>query len=481
MDFLEAYFIGSVLIALLMYLVKSRKLDYLLFIPFLGLQVYFTYRAWFSMNQVLDEYFSVDALSMIFLILNTVVAVPTVIHAFLSAERKHDSRRAVSIHNAALVLFIVAMTGVLISSHVGLLWAFAEATTLTSAALIYHDRNLVALEATWKYVFVASIGIAFAFLGILFLGIATQDAQSPDLSLAALAKSVNAMESTWLKMSFLFIVAGFSVKIGTVPLFTVEIDAKDAAPSAIGALFSGGLLNVGFVAIFRFYEVFSHTEIHAWMNKVLMITGLTSVFFAAVYLLSVKNFKRMFAYSSLEHAGLVLIAVSAGGVGYFAAIFHLIAHSLIKASLFFQIGQVQQTFRHKNVERTGNYLRINPWGGAALLVGFVGILALPPSGLFISEVLTFKALITGDHWMVMGMLAFLLTFILYGMGNSLLQVLFKPLPAEELASIERISAWESVPEWILLLGALTLGLYPPPALNNLIQIAVAHLPNVVKL
>ncbi len=481
MENLLIYFIGSAIIAVLMFVVRHKLSNYLLYIPFISLQIAFTIDQAFHLNEITLIYFKTDEIGLIFLSLLTLISIPTIIHASISAERKKNNVREIAIHNAALVIFITTMSGVLICAHVGLMWAFLEATTLSAAALIYHERDNEALEAVWKYVFVASIGIALAFLGILFLGVASQDAETPDLSIDALTRNAASMNPIWLKMCFLFVVTGFSVKVGTVPLFTVDIDAKDTAPSAIGALFSGGLLNVGFVAILRFYQIFAHTSIFEWMNTVLMIVGMSSIFFATVYLLKVKNYKRMFAYSSVEHAGIAMIALAAGGVGYFAAILHLILHSLVKSSLFFQSIQVQQVFMSKNIEQTGGYLQRNPWGGVVLILGFISITAMPPSGLFISEMLTFKALIDANYIGIAIAVVVLLCFIIYGAGKNFLHILFKPLPENEYTSKVKLNPFESLSQWILLALVILIGVYPPGFLVDFIETAVENLPNMIKL
>lgn len=189
-----------------------------------------------------------------------------------------------------------------------------EATTLGASVLIYHNRNQDSW-ATWKYLFVCSIGIAIAFAGILFLGLAAHKVGHIDFSFAAIKLEASRLNPVWLQACFLLVLTGFSVKMGLVPLFNVDIDAKDASPSQVGASLSSVLMNAGFVAIYRFYDAFSGTTILPWMNKLLMITGLVSLFFAAAYLLKVKNIKRLFAYSSMEHASLVMIAFSCGGWG----------------------------------------------------------------------------------------------------------------------------------------------------------------------
>ena len=459
-----------------MCVVKNRWLNYALFGPFVVLQVYYCYHAAYHLNELEDVYFRTDEIALIFLIVLTILLVPTIIHSWIYAESRQTSIRATGFHNAALVGLFGTMTGVLISSNLGTMWGFLEATTLAGTMLIYFRRDAESLEAAWKYVFVSSIGIALAFIGILFLGFAAQEAKELDLNIDHLQTTAGAMNPILLKLSFILVVVGFSVKMGVMPLFNVDIDAKDAAPSPVGAIFSGGLLNVGFVAIFRFYEIYAHTSIFGWMNNFLLITGLLSILFAAAYIMKVKNYKRLLAYSSLEHAGIVLLALAAGGVGYVAMILHLILHAFAKAGLFFQIGQVYRVFNHKNIDQTGNYIRINPWGGVALLLGFFCITAMPPSGMFISEFYTFRALIDGGNWVVAVLIMALLCFIVFALGKNFLKLLFTPLADSATKVYPRINPIESLTQWALILLVLYIGIYPPAFLSDFIRLAVQHLP-----
>ena len=479
MNILIIYFAGAALIGLMMYISKNKLVDHLLFIPFIILQVVINVHEYFHLDEVEGEYFKTDKIGFIFLTVLTILSIPTVIHAIIYSMNREETSKETSIHDSALVLFIAMMTGALISNNVGLIWAFVEATTLCSTLLIYHDRSREALEAAWKYVFVCSIGIALAFVGILFLGIASNDVATLNFSITSLTSVAPSMDSTWLKMCFLLILTGYSVKMGIAPLFTVDIDAKDAAPSPIGGIFSGGLLNVGFVAIFRFYEIFSGTEIHPWMNKILLIVGFISILFAAVYILKIRNYTRMLAYSSVEHAGIVLIAIACGGIGYFVAIFHLILHAFTKASLFYQMGQVYRVFRGKSMENVGGYFKLNPYGAATVLLGFFCITAMPPSGLFLTEFLTFKSLLKTDHLYIALTVLVLLTIIVGALGKSFFKLLFTPLQ-QGSAYYETVSPFESVTQWVLLLSVIYLGINPPVFLVDFIQQSVRHLPQAIE-
>ena len=164
-----------------------------------------------------------------------------------------------------------------------------------------------------------------------FVTVAVQQQGINDLFYKTLSANASELSPFWLKLAFLFIFTGFTAKAGLVPMYTAGIDAKDKAPYPSAALLASVLMNVGFIGIFRFYEITSHTEVYNWTNKIVLISAILSVFVATVYMLRVKNIKRMMAYSGVEHMGIVMLGIAAGGIGYYAAILHLILHSFAKA------------------------------------------------------------------------------------------------------------------------------------------------------
>jgi hydrogenase-4 component F len=265
--------------------------------------------------------------------------------------------------------------------------------------------------------------------------------------------------------------------MGVTPMFTVDIDAKDVAPTPVGALLSGGLMNVGFVAILRFYQVFANSGIQEWMNNVLLVTGFASVLFGAVYIVKVKNFKRMFAYSSVEHGGLVLIALASGKEGYFAMIFHLIMHSFVKSSLFLQMGQVYRTYESVTYDKIGSYFKFNPVGGSVMLVGLLCVTAMPPSGLFVSEFFIFKGLFYRGHWLFAAVILVLLTIIMYYLSANIFKLLFSKNSLDAKPK-EIMNPLESLSQLIMLLTVLYFGINPPEEITVFINQVVSVIPNV---
>ncbi len=471
------YLIGALIISTLLFFNKNRLVNYLLVMIFIiaqwGLTLYeYNHR---NISDFFDL-FKPDSLSILLLITLSIIVIPAYYHSYVYLLKHKEIPYQRGIYFSAMTMLIAAISAAYLSNHIAVTWIFVELTTLSAAALIYHRRNHNTLEGTWKYIFVCSISITFVFIGILFLSIALQQAGKSDLSFPALLKNAASLNVFWLRLAFIFIFTGFTAKLGLVPMYTVGIDAKDKAPSPAGALFGSVLMNVGFIGIFRFYEIISHTSIHLWANHIIMIAAILSVFISAVYMLKVKNIKRMLAYSSIEHTGIVMLGLAAGGAGYYAAILHIILHAFTKSSMFFQIGQVYRIFKSKSIYDVGNYFKYNVVGAMVLLLAFFCSAAMPPSGLFISEFMIFRGLFEAHYLFVLIVLLLLLTIIIWAFGKNVFKLLFTPAIHFKEVEVEKIGWYESISQIILLGLVIYLGFNPPSEFVSLINDAIKNLP-----
>jgi hydrogenase-4 component F len=219
----------------------------------------------------------------------------------------------------------------------------------------------------------------------------------------------------------------------------------------------------------------AHTSLHTWTNQVILIAALLSIFVATVYLTKVKNIKRMFAYSSIEHMGLVMLGIVAGGIGYYAAVLHIILHALVKSSLFFQMGQIYRIYKSKSIYDTGNYFKYNLTGAMVLLLAFFVVTAMPPSGLFISELMIFRSLFETGYLIVLVVVLFFLTIIIWAFGKNIFKLLFSPPVDFDETGLERIRPVESLSQFILLGLVIWLGMAPPAQFVTLLQEVVKKL------
>ncbi len=471
------YLIISVLLAIATFFNRNIIVRILLLGVFLLTQTTITVYGYCHIHKEELDLFAYDSLGIIFLCVLTILSYTTIFHSYLYLKNRNDNAKRQSIYFSALIILIAAMTCAYLASYIGVLWVFIEVTTLSVAVLIYHERTQLSLEATWKYVFICSIGITFAFVGIIFLSKALQEAGSVNLSFADIPQHLKNANVLWLKLAFLFMLVGFSTKMGLFPMHTIAVDAHTVAPPPISAFISTTLMNVGFVSIFRTYSLMANTVIQPWMNHVLLWSGLLSIFVSTVYILKVSHLKRMFAYSSLEHMGLTAIGLASGGIGYFAAILHMVLHSFVKASVFYQIDQIHRTFHSYIIRKTGNYFSKNLIGALVMLFVFISITAMPPSGMFVSEFFIFRSLFESHQIFLLILVLLLLTLIFWALGKNLLKLLFVPSIEVDANKIKPINPWESVSQIILLSTAIYLGLNPPIEFVQLIKESIMLLPN----
>lgn len=463
------YLIGAILTGAAIFINRNKALNYILISFFLVLQWTFTIYTCLNYRATEEGYFTFDSLGILLLITLSIISVPAVIHGSIYIETHNETGQSRAIYFAALTILITAIGAAYLANHIAVTWIFAELTTLSASALIYHHRNKLALEGTWKYVFICAISITFVFIGILFLSLAMEHESSDNLSFQNLLANRDTLNPFWLRLAFLFIFTGFTAKLGLVPMFTAGIDAKDVAPAPAGALFASVLMNMGFVGIFRTYTIVAHTSIHQWANIVIGIAAFLSLFIATVYMIKVKNIKRMLAYSGIEHMGLVMLGIAAGGVGYYAAILHMVLHAFVKSSLFFQYSQLYRVFQSKSIYYVGNYFKYNTTGAMVLLLGFISATAMPPSGLFVSEFLIFKALFDAHLIWLLVLVLLLLTMTIWAFGKNIFKVLFIPPIDFDESQVQKTNPWESLSQFILLGAAIYLGFNPPADFVKLIN------------
>jgi len=468
------YLILSLLIVLTVFLVRNRVVSISLVVFFVLLQWTLTVYEYLTLNTVQFLYFTPDAIGIILLAVMSIIAAMSFLYSFIYLNSRNDSPKVMAIYLSALILLIAAISTAYLANHVAIAWILVEITTLSASVLIYHRRTERSLEGSWKYIFICSVSVSLIFMGILFLGLASQQAKAGELFYSNLVVHAKYLDEFWLKAAFLFIFVGYTAKTGLFPMYTAGIDAKDKAPSPASAIFSSSLMNVGFINVFRMYGIVARTNIYQWANAVLIISSLFSLIIAAAYMLRVRSFKRMFAYSSVEHMGIATVGLSMGPLGIFGSILHIIFHSFTKAGLFYQYGAVNRIIKSKFISDAGEYFEKNTSGALVLLLGFFMVTAIPPSGMFISEYFIFKSLFENGYLWLMIVFAVLITVIIWALGENIFRLLFYHPPSHKDNNeiIEKISVWESVPQFALMVGVIYLGLNPPGALVELINQAV---------
>jgi hydrogenase-4 component F len=387
----------------------------------------------------------------------------------LSGSRRR--RPAEKVFTGTLLFFLAAMTLVAVSQHFGLLWVAVEATTLASAPLIYFHRHHRSLEATWKYLLICSVGIALALLGNFFLAVAASvnDGSSVPLVLNDMLRLGTHFNIPWLKAAFLFLLVGYGTKMGLAPLHTWLPDAHSEAPSVVSALLSGALLNCAFLGILRAQQVLNAAGQAAFGRELLLLFGLASMAVAAVFIVSQADYKRMLAYSSVEHMGILSIGIGLGGTGAFGAMLHAVNHSVTKAMLFLVAGNILTAFRTKRVAEVQGVLGILPVSGVLWVGGFLAITGSPPFGPFLSEFTIFKAAVDGGNGVAAVVYLILLALIFIGMITAALRMA-QGAPEKVAMNVSRAEGSLSIASPLALaLLILLLGVYIPPPLRDILR------------
>jgi hydrogenase-4 component F len=379
---------------------------------------------------------------------------------------------------ACLLFFLTAMTLVTCSQRFGLLWVAIEATTLASAPLIYFHRHHRSLEATWKYLLICSVGIALALLGNFFLAVAAANPGGTPVPLVLndLVQHASQLHVAWLKAAFLLFLVGYGTKMGLAPLHTWLPDAHSEAPSVVSALLSGALLNCAFLGILRAQQVCAAAGQAAFGQDLLVGFGLLSMAFAAVFILGQADYKRLLAYSSVEHMGILALGVGLGGGGPFGALLHAVNHSLTKAMLFLVAGNILTVYQSKSTEEVRGVLRVLPTSGLLWVAGFLAITGSPPFGPFLSEFTILKAALEQGRSGVAIAYLVLLAVVFVGMATAVLRMAQgTPARGDRRMTATAEPMLSVIPAAALGALVLILGLYLPPALRQTIQEAAQAL------
>ena len=458
------YFILSILLAATAFLARSERHLLGSGIAFYAVQAGFAVQllAGGGYGSTSATFFTFDGAGTLFYLLLTLVSAFAYFHS--EAYLKGSDLRQTRTYSALLLLLTTAVAGVYFSNNLAVTWILLEATSLCTAGIVYHRRTEQALEAAWKYLFVCSTGIAVAYLGILLLCAATRTESLSYEAVAAVAANANPL---YLKIAFLLIVSGYSCKAEIFPLYTVGVDANFAAPSPASALLSTGLVNAGFLAIFRIYKLLAASAIFPWVRHVLLLTGVLSLVIGALFLRRTNNYKRFLSYSTVENMGIAAIGLGIGGIGVWAALFHVACHTLIKSSLFLQMAVVRQVYNGYRINRLGDYIRINRVGAVGLLAGMVVLIAFPPSPLFWSELLILRQAAAEGSWAVVAAMVLLVCIVIYSFCSRMIRLCYQPNQDElHPSQVDRALSWSAL---TLLALAMAAGLWQPEPLVDLLR------------
>jgi hydrogenase-4 component F len=432
----------------------------------------------------LGDWLYADALSMVVLLVIAFVSFTVAIYSigYLREDmREQDVTRGEGLRQlrryyVLFHLFVFSMLIVPISNSLGVLWIAIEGTTLASLFLVSFYGTGEALEAAWKYVIIGSVGIALALFGTILAYYSAVQVlgASYDLNWSVLAPAAAHLYPNVMRLAFLFIVVGYGTKAGLAPMHTWLPDAHSEAPSPISALLSGVLLNCAMYGILRFYALAVPSLGRGYPSALLLAFGLLSLFIAALLIFRQRDYKRLLAYSSVEHMGIIATGIAFGGpLGFYGALLQLVNHAVTKSLMFFASGQVLLKYETKTISRVSGVIKLMPITGSMLMLGGLALTGSPPFGIFTSEFSIFSAGFRQGFAAAAIVALVLVALIFVGFLFYLNGMVFgKPDEAVKPGEISYLSVLAMALSAILVVG---LGLFIPNPLSELLRQAAAVL------
>ena len=363
--------------------------------------------------------FMIDDLNIVFVALSTFVGFTTAIFSASYVGHEVEIGRLtptyLRFYHAMYQLLMFAMNLALIANNIGLMWVAIEIATLTTVLMVGIYRTHEALEAAWKYFILGSVGIAFALFGTILVYMAAQPVVGEGVEAmvwTVLVERAALFDPALLNLAFIFLLLGYGTKVGLAPLHAWLPDAHAEGPTPISAVLSGLLLNVALYAVLRFKILLAGNPDALAPGPLMVILGLVSLIFAALMLYRRRDIKRMFAYSSIEHMGIIVFAFGMGGpLANFAGLLHMTMHSLTKSAIFFSVGHIAQVKGTQRMSDIGGLTETHPWLGWGLVLGVVAIAGMPPLGIFMSEFLIVSSTFAREPLLAIVLVAGLLTGI----------------------------------------------------------------------
>jgi hydrogenase-4 component F len=424
-----------------------------------------------------DEQFFIDSLNVFFVTLTAFVGLTTSIFSgpYMKNEAAHGrlSIPRLRLYKSMYQLFMFTMLVALTTNNLGILWVAMEAATLTTVLLVSLYRTPASLEAAWKYFILCGVGIAQALFGTILLYFAAERVLGETGNALLWTYLVNSrafLDPNIMALSFIFLLVGYGTKVGLAPLHNWLPDAHAEGPTPVSAVLSGLLLNVALYAILRCKVLADGAIDGGFAGNLMMGFGLFSLLLAAFFLSRQKDVKRMFAYSSIEHMGLITFAFGMGGaVANFAGLLHMTMHSLTKSAIFFAVGHATQKTGTQMMADIRGLIRINPLIGWGLMLGTLAILGMPPFGVFASEFMILTHAMKHHPWAT--------PVLLLALGVAFAAIFGKvqPMVFGETEAKRLPHAPAITPVFLHLAIVLMLGLYIPPYLTRWFQEAARML------
>lgn len=426
----------------------------------------------------------VDSLSVYHILIMLLVYLLSTIYSlvYLKEELKHKDfgLKQIKIFASLWCESLAAMTLVLVSNNLAIMWVGMETTTLVTAFLISIHVTSSSLEAMWKYLLICSVGVAFAFMGTLLTASSAQGLNIPAQSTLLWTELSNAAPNLnvhLIKFAFIFVLVGFGTKAGLAPMHNWLPDAHSQAPAPVSAIFSGFMLNAALYCIIRYIPIVETATNHnGWALHLLLFFGILSIIVASAFILMQHDLKRLLAYHSIEHIGIIVLGLGLGGLGVFAALFHILNHSICKSLSFFSAGRLGQFVGTHDMREMAGIRKISPVWSVGIFGSLLALIGIAPFAVFISEFLIMKAAIDNGNYLI---------FILFVLGSGIVFIgaLGHAIPLfwgkyEGNIKKQPTNFWEYGIVGFVLIVLLVLGVWMPNPLHNILSASANIIGNI---
>jgi hydrogenase-4 component F len=423
--------------------------------------------------QLLDGYLVVDPTARLFLLLINAVFLAIAAYVWnrvrTAPELKLGLERSVGLSLA----FMAAANLVVLSNHLLAMWAFLELTTLLAAPLIIRAGASSSVVASWRYLRVSSVGLGLTLLGFVFIARSLESGGvEPTFFIDRLVPLVSGPSDRWREMGLALIFLGYGTKLGLAPMYTWLPETYDEAPPPVTALLAGVQFNCALVAVFRVIEVFRGGD-QAFVSRQLVAVGLMSMAVSTFSIIVTRNYQRLIAYASINHAGVIAIALGIGKRATYGLLLYVFSNAFIKVILFLTAGKINSHYRTKDMRQVSGLIKDLPYSGLLLMVGTFALLGFPPFGSFLGELIILSGLIGAGYPMVFVVFCVLLTVTFMATGRSVFPMIWNA--AQTPVHWPRQSLPAMVPKLLFVAALVSMGLYLPPGLNTLFRQVAASL------
>lgn len=414
----------------------------------------------------------VDDLGLVFLLLLVILTLAVSIYTvgWLKEAVAVGNMRAGSLRSyfALVHAFVATMVVTILADNLGVLWIAMEGTTITSAVLVGYHGHHHGLEAAWKYIIVTTIGISFGLFGTVLVYAAAAQAGTAAMSWSGIMAVAPALDPGIVRIGFIFVMVGYGTKAGLAPMHLWLPDAHSQAPTPVSALLSGVLIKCALLGIIRFQTIAAAACGPDFPAEVLLVFGLASVVVATPFILAQHDVKRLLGYHSVEHVGIVALALGLGGtVGTYGALLHVVNHGVTKALAFFAAGTAIARYGTRDMQAIRGLLAVAPIGATLLMLSALSLAGLPPFSIFVSELMLLRSGIGHGHWVAIGIFLAMVVVILAGLLHHVGAMAFGRPTA---AAGREPEAWSPLLGMLLLAAIMILlGVTLPTSVDGLLR------------